>query len=544
LKLPFTKLWLVSESPLALRRPFPIWLRYSSLFTLVAAVGFLVLSLAFYRRNAGPAESLVPSLLVALLFALFLNIYSFWRLRKEHGEVDRAFLNTDCEFSSIFQNVLDGILIVNNEGDCLDANPAAAGILRTSTHELIGSNIDRFLVDCDKSTNRWSSFLPSQKRRGRIELIAGDGTKLFVDFTAATNYLPGRHVLVVCDVTERTQAELFLRESKERFQEMADNIEEIFWRMDACTQEIAYVNRAYTTITGQDTEALRTGPSAYQELIHPEDRIRILGRLRDLATSGTLDEEFRFIRSDGEVRWIWAKGFPVPADGEIRWLVGTAQDVTSRKKAELKIVEQLDAVEAARAEAEALRKSTLALSQNLAMDSVLDTLLGCIQELVPFDKAAVLFVEDGAELLVAREAPRGALPGTGKIFPASYCSRLQEILYGRKSLLVPDLSGETDCKKLRSLWQVRSWIGVPLVAAGQVLGILSLGKNFPNTYTPEHLRLAKSLAIPAAVAIHNARIHERAEIYAAELEARLKELNETQKALEHLGGRILRSGAS
>lgn len=544
MKLPFTKLWLVSESPLALRRPFPIWLRYSSLFTLVAAVGFLVLSLAFYRRNAGPAESLVPSLLVALLFALFLNIYSFWRLRKEHGEVDRAFLNTDCEFSSIFQNVLDGILIVNNEGDCLDANPAAAGILRTSTHELIGSNIDRFLVDCDKSTNRWSSFLPSQKRRGRIELIAGDGTKLFVDFTAATNYLPGRHVLVVCDVTERTQAELFLRESKERFQEMADNIEEIFWRMDACTQEIAYVNRAYTTITGQDTEALRTGPSAYQELIHPEDRIRILGRLRDLATSGTLDEEFRFIRSDGEVRWIWAKGFPVPADGEIRWLVGTAQDVTSRKKAELKIVEQLDAVEAARAEAEALRKSTLALSQNLAMDSVLDTLLGCIQELVPFDKAAVLFVEDGAELLVAREAPRGALPGTGKIFPASYCSRLQEILYGRKSLLVPDLSGETDCKKLRSLWQVRSWIGVPLVAAGQVLGILSLGKNFPNTYTPEHLRLAKSLAIPAAVAIHNARIHERAEIYAAELEARLKELNETQKALEHLGGRILRSGAS
>jgi len=47
-----------------------------------------------------------------------------------------------------------------------------------------------------------------------------------------------------------------------------------------------------------------------------------------------------------------------------------------------------------------------------------------------------------------------------------------------------------------------------------------------------HFRLAKSLAVPAAVAIRNARTHERAEIYAAELEARLQEVSETQKGLE------------
>ena len=72
----------------------------------------------------------------------------------------------------------------------------------------------------------------------------------------------------------------------------------------------------------------------------------------------------------------------------------------------MQITEHLDAAEAARAEAEALRKSTLALSQNLAMDSVLDTLLQCMSELVPFDVATVLFVEDASNLMVAREAPR------------------------------------------------------------------------------------------------------------------------------------------
>jgi hypothetical protein len=69
-------------------------------------------------------------------------------------------------------------------------------------------------------------------------------------------------------------------------------------------------------------------------------------------------------------------------DAETRWLVGTAQDITSRKQAGMKIIEQLDAVETARAEAEALRKSTLGLSQNLAMDSILDALLQCISELI------------------------------------------------------------------------------------------------------------------------------------------------------------------
>jgi GAF domain-containing protein len=78
-----------------------------------------------------------------------------------------------------------------------------------------------------------------------------------------------------------------------------------------------------------------------------------------------------------------------------------------------------------------------------------------------------------------------------------------------------------------------------LVAAGRVLGVLSLGSCAPSLFTSEHLRLAKSLAIPAAVAIQNARIHERAEIYAAELELRLQELHRTQKALEQAENKTL-----
>lgn len=304
--------------------------------------------------------------------------------------------------------------------------------------------------------------------------------------------------------------------------------------MDANTQEVTYVNQAYVALTGHSVESIRTNPSSYRELIHPEDRIRVLSKLREIVSSGTFDEEFRFIRADGAIRWVWAKGFPVRADGVTRWLVGTVQDITSRKHADMQIAEHLDAAEAARAEAEALRKSTLALSQNLAMDSVLDTLLQCISELVPFDRATVLFVEDGLELMVAREAPRNMHKRIGLTLGASENTLLQRILFEKKPMLVPDVGIEPEWRDAQPLDRLQSWLGVPLLAAGRVLGILSLGANSPCVFTTEHLRLAKSLAIPAAVAIQNARVHQRAEIYAAELEVRLQELHKTQMALEHV----------
>jgi PAS domain S-box-containing protein len=508
---------------------YPIWLRWSSITTLTASVLFLCVSLFAHYYHPSFAVSLVPSLLLALSFAVFLNIYSFWHLRREHREADQAFRDTDSEFSSIFHNVLDGILLVDNAGICLDANPAAGEILRCLPTQVVGQNIGRFFIDSAAFAERSNLLLQDKRQRGRARLVAGDGTPVVVDFTAASNYVPGRHVLVICDVTERTNAETSLRKSEERFQHMANNIQEIFWMMDAATQEVTYVNRAYATLTGHSVQSIQANPSAYRELIHPEDRVRILSRLHEIASSGTFDEEFRFTRADGAVRWIWAKGFLVPSDGESQWIVGTAQDITSRKQAEMKISEQLDAVEAARAEAEALRKSTLALSQNLAMDSVLDTLLHCISELVPFDKATVLFVEDGFDLMVAREAPRIVSKRIGLTLKPSENVFLERMLFEKRAILVPDVNGEPDWKHSPPLDHIQSWLGVPLMAAGQVLGILSLGSNTSGTFTAEHHRLAKSLALPAAVAIQNARTHERAEIYAAELQLRLEEMHKTQE---------------
>src|SRR5262249_16165994 len=159
--------------------------------------------------------------------------------------------------------------------------------------------------------------------------------------------------------------------------------------------------------------------------------------------AGTFNEEFRFIHANGSVRWIWVQASLAMENGNSRWLVGTGLDITTRKQADQQISEHLDAIEAARAETKALRKATFALCQNLAMDSVLDALLQCIRELVPFDRASVLFVEDATHLMVARESAPRKHTTAGLVLTTMKNAALRRVLFERKPVLLSNTDTES-----------------------------------------------------------------------------------------------------
>jgi PAS domain S-box-containing protein len=297
------------------------------------------------------------------------------------------------------------------------------------------------------------------------------------------------------------------------------------------------VNPAFEALTGRPLETLSANPASYQELFHPEDSVRLLAQLEEASRTGRFDEEFRIVRPDRGIRWVWMRGTAVrDSSGEIYRLVGTAQDITARKSAEEEIARSLTLAQSAWAEADALRKTTLALTQNLSMDYVLDTLLASLLGLIPCDSAHVLLAETEEFLFLAREIHARNTPFEGhksaKTWHTTDHPVLLKVLATQNSVLVRNTAEQEGWKHFKGHAHFRSWLGVPLIASGQVLGLLSLGHSGAHFFTEEHLRLAKSLAIPAAVAIQNARLYERAEIYGAELEKRLADLEQTQKALE------------
>jgi len=490
------------------------------------------------RSYSGPSSSLLLALvLMALCVAIFLHIRFMILARREQRETAGVLDATEREFRSIFDSALDAILILDDQGLCLEANPTALALLGTVRSELVGRSIRKFHSPLDDFENVWKRFLDSKIEQGEAELIRQDGVQVFVEYTAKANYLPGRHVAVLRDITIRKQVEAALRESDERFQQMANNIHEIYWMLDADTKHIIYVNPAYETIMGRALATLSDNPTSYQEAFHPEDRVRVLTRLEEATRTGEFDEEFRIVRPDHAIRWLSVRGVSVrDSAGVVRRLVGIAQDISARKSAEEQMARNLDWAESACAEADAFRKTTLALTQNLKMDCVLDSLLESLLTLVPCESARILLVESDTHLFLARELQHSETKRREPRFPDTLDTRnnrfLMQVLTTRNSLLIPDTAKEPEWTNFKGCAHMRSWLCVPLVASQQVLGLLSLGDTRPCFFTTEHLRLAKSLAIPAAVAIQNARLYERAEIYGFELEQRLADLAHTEQALQ------------
>lgn len=353
------------------------------------------------------------ALLVAacLVFCVLILLHArfLYLARKQQRQTTTALNETEREFQSIFENALDTILIIDDRGACLDANPAAQPLLGTTGPGLLGQPLADFFKDAGEFGDFQKRLREQKREQGYAELVRRDGSGLFVEYTAKADFLPGKHVMILRDITRRRQAE-------------------------------------------EEVE-------------------------RNLALA----------------RAAWS-------------------------------------------EADAMRNATLAMTQDLHMDFVLDTLLQSLRQLVPYEAAQVLLVEADLRLFLAREAVPKNDSGLGLKCPMTLDAAdypiVEKVLTSQDSVLLLDTQKTSEWRAIEGHTEIRSWLAVPLIASQRNLGILCLVHTVPNSFTHEHLRLAKSIAIPAAVAIQNARLYERAEIYGEELERRLSDLRNVKLALE------------
>lgn len=135
---------------------------------------------------------------------------------------------------------------------------------------------------------------------------------------------------------KRHSAEHALRESEERFRQLAENIlESVFWMADPKAAQFLYVSPAYEHIWGHPCERLYANFTRWIDAIHPEDRQRVQTNFLDQSLAGRYDEEYRIVRPDGAVRWIRDRGFPIQdASGHPYRVVGIATDITEKKQLE------------------------------------------------------------------------------------------------------------------------------------------------------------------------------------------------------------------
>jgi PAS domain S-box-containing protein len=110
-----------------------------------------------------------------------------------------------------------------------------------------------------------------------------------------------------------------LSRSEQRFRQLAENLDEVFWIGDLGGQEIIYVSPAYEQIWGRTCASLYACPQSLLEAIHPHDQAHAHEAGRAVSR-GAVELEYRIVRPDGTVRWVRDRRFPLRsvADGRRR----------------------------------------------------------------------------------------------------------------------------------------------------------------------------------------------------------------------------------
>jgi PAS domain S-box-containing protein len=205
-------------------------------------------------------------------------------------------------------------------------------------------------------------------------------------------------------------------------------------------------------------------------------------------------------------------------------------DITERKRVE-------EAERRQHERAEALRVANDSLTRTLDLEEVLGVLLDSLVRFVPYTSASVFLLTDDSQLAV------GALRGHEELAGADVTQSLRKlrshalvrsILEEGRTVVVEDSERDPDRVPLLAGAQVRSWIGVPLRAAGQVIGLCSVESSKPDAFPREDADWAEALTAQAAAAIENAHLHKQLQRHAIELEQRVGELAEAQR-VAHIG---------
>ena len=139
----------------------------------------------------------------------------------------------------------------------------------------------------------------------------------------------------VADISDRKRAEEALRQSEERFQEIASTINKLFFIRCAKSRQFLYVSPAYEKIFGRTCESLYQNPDSWLNAVHPDERQQIIASVAQQFQCDNATREYRIIRPNHSIRWIYAQILLVrdEAGNPLRF-IGFADDITERKQAE------------------------------------------------------------------------------------------------------------------------------------------------------------------------------------------------------------------
>jgi PAS domain S-box-containing protein len=260
--------------------------------------------------------------------------------RRERGARVQA-EQAQGQISQILESVTDGFVAFDREWRFTYINKEAAKTIGRSSKSLLGKVV-------------WAEFpdFAPTNMAGLYRQVMQDGQATeSVEYYSpcdrwySVRIYPSEHGLSVYfrnmtevfqHVYERNQVEANLRDTEERFRQLAENIPQVFWMYDVETQKLIYISHACEDVLGLGADRALNKPwETWLKRIHPHDlnQVQRAAQRPHAGRPGLV--KCRFTRPDGQVRWLLARAFPVrDANGKVCRIAGIAEDITDRQQKE------------------------------------------------------------------------------------------------------------------------------------------------------------------------------------------------------------------
>ncbi len=370
--------------------------------------GEMVGMLGLANRAGGYDQALVDHL--QPLFTSVAAIFGAVRAERARSAAEQALREQQAQLKNTFDLAGVGIVQVGLDGVPLMVNQRLCELLGRSREQQLAMRSKDVIHpdDLPSEMAQRQRLLGGEitHYRGPKRFLHADGHPVWVNthmtLVRKPDGSPDYFIGVAEDITERMQAEAALRSSQQRFLDLVNSVEGIFWEADPHTRCLTYVSDRAEAITGYPEQAW-LAPQFWPSHVHPDDRDRAQGEVRAAyAARAPRPIEYRFIANDGRVLHMSSLVAVVKAEDGRSLLRGLIIDTSARKRAEEAELAAEAALRANAAKTEFLSRmshelrtplnAVLGFSQLLALDTA--------QPLSPSQQARVQHISQaGAHLL-------------------------------------------------------------------------------------------------------------------------------------------------
>jgi PAS domain S-box-containing protein len=248
-------------------------------------------------------------------------------------------LSDEKIFTKLFQDSADAIFIIDKETrEILEMNDLFVEHIGYSKAELLrmtACDIDKRMTEIQVNDIRSKVIDDGEIWLEHIH-IHKSGQEIPVDIRAKQVQFKEKecYQCLVRDISEKkTESQLEIEKSKQRFRQLTETTKEAFWLTDWISKETLYISPAYESVYGGSVKELMENSKSWTNQIHKDDYEWVTKEYAEKGFKGEYDIEFRVVHPDGQIKWVHERAYPIYENEEVVRIAGYSIDITAKKEA-------------------------------------------------------------------------------------------------------------------------------------------------------------------------------------------------------------------